>query len=238
MICEDWVMTPLALGALAFLILHRIISAGRIRPWLVAALGEKAFSFLFSIASALCLTWLWIAFGEARNGVWGESQYSVPNILILLQMPLQLIAIVLIVAGLTTRNPTTSGMSESISDRDVVRGFVRITRHPFLWGISLFSVGHMAVNPTPASWGFFGTLAFLAVTGTFSIDAKRQRALGDDWKWFASATSNLPFLAIARGRQRLCVAELGLWRVSIAMACFALLAWFHPQLFGPSVLAD
>ena len=50
-------------------------------------------------------------------------------------------------------------------------GALRVTRHPFLWGIALFSVGHLATVPTRASLLLFGTLLVVALTGTVSIDA-------------------------------------------------------------------
>ena len=142
------------------------------------------------------------------------------------------LAFLLIVAGVTTRNPTIAGMAATVYDRHIVRGSLRISRHPFLWGVTLFAAGHMLVDPSLAAWGFFGTLLVLASTGTLSIDLKRRRALGDDWKAFAEATSNVPFWAIATGRQRLALGEIGWWRPLVGVALYTLLILAHPHLFG------
>lgn len=72
----------------------------------------------------------------------------------------------------------------------------------------------------------------LALFGTASIDAKRKRVLGSKWDQFAVQTSNVPFLAIAQGRQRLALAEIGWWRPLVALAVWAALAFGHRYLFG------
>jgi uncharacterized membrane protein len=94
----------------------------------------------------------------------------------------------------------------------------------------------MLVRPSLAAWGFFGTLLVLALTGTVSIDAKRHRGLGGDWKAFAVTTSNVPFQAIVAGRQRVELGEIGWWRPLIGVALYALLTVGHPYLFGVSAL--
>jgi len=74
------------------------------------------------------------------------------------------------------------------------------------------------------------------VLGTLSIDAKRRRALGAKWDTFAAETSNLPVAAIAGGRQRLSLGEIGWWRIGLAVGVWGLLAWAHPYLFGVRAL--
>jgi len=79
----------------------------------------------------------------------------------------------------------------------VVRAMLRVTRHPFLWGVAIWAVGHLLVNGDRASIVLFGGMLILAVSGTSSIDAKRRRKLGDKWDAYAAQTSNVPFAAIA-----------------------------------------
>lgn len=224
-------MKTLIGAILAFLFLHRVVSAGSLRPAMVRALGERRFMILFSIASAGCLTWLWLGYREAA--LTSLLQLYTPGIwLRVVQIPLQFTAVVMIVLGLTTRSPTVAGLGRTARNPNVVRGALRITRHPFLWGVCLFSAGHVTVLPTLAALGFFGTLLLLALTGTFSIDAKRRRSLGMAWEPFASATSNLPLGAVLTGRQRIMLSEIGWWRMLIATAIFTLTLIAHPLLFG------
>jgi uncharacterized membrane protein len=81
----------------------------------------------------------------------------------------------------------------------------------------------------------FGTLLFLALSGTVSIDAKRKAALGDGWTPFAQATSNVPFAAILTGRQPLRLGEIGLVKLGAAVAVYVALVFAHPYLFGVAV---
>jgi uncharacterized membrane protein len=229
-------MLNLAAAAFAFFALHRIISGSRLRDRIVALIGETTFRRLFALASLACLTWLWLGFLSAHTSPWNVQLFTPHATFELLQIPIQLSAFLFIVAGITTRNPTIAGMAETISSPDIVRGMLRITRHPFLWGVALISAGHMLVCPGAAAWGFFGTLLVLALTGTVSIDAKRQRALGSDWKAFAAATSNVPFLAIVAGTQRVKLGEIGWWRPLIGVTLYAVLMVVHPYLFGVSAL--
>jgi uncharacterized membrane protein len=80
----------------------------------------------------------------------------------------------------------------------------------------------------------FGSLFVLALGGTASIDAKRRRVFGDSWSRFAQATSNIPFAAIATGRNALgpALREIGILRPMGAIAAFALLLVLHGLLFG------
>ena len=229
-------MLNLAAAALTFFALHRIVSGSHVRDRIVALIGETSFRRVFALASLACLTWLWVGFLSARASPSNVRLFAPHATLAILQAPLQLSAFLLVVAGVTTRNPTIAGMAATVHDRDIVRGALRISRHPFLWGITLFAAGHMLVDPSVAAWGFFGTLLVLASTGTLSIDVKRHRALGDDWKAFAAATSNVPFWAIATGRQRLELGEIGWWRPLVGVALYALLILAHPHLFGVSAV--
>ena len=108
----------------------------------------------------------------------------------------------------------------------------RITRHPFLWGVALWSAVHLLFNPEAANLLFFGTFVLVAVAGTFSIDAKRARLFGEGWQRYAAQTSNVPFAAIVQGRNRFVLAELGWLKLAAAVAVFAALAWLHARFFG------
>jgi uncharacterized membrane protein len=112
---------------------------------------------------------------------------------------------------------------------------VRITRHPFLWGVALWALVHLIVNGDLAGLILFGALLVLALGGTVSIDAKRRRAFGEQWTQFAAVTSCVPFAAIAAGRNRLGAAllEIGIWRPLAALAVYAVVFYLHGRLGPP-----
>ncbi|MBF8254458.1 MAG: NnrU protein, partial [Deltaproteobacteria bacterium] len=83
---------------------------------------------------------------------------------------------------------------------------------------------------------FFGTFLVLALLGPASIDRKRKRIYGADWDRFAAVTSNVPFLAIAQGRNSLMIGELGWWRIILVVAVYGFFLHMHQVLFGVSPL--
>lgn len=230
-------MTMLVLAAVAFLALHLVVSGSPLRGRIVARIGEAAFLGLFSLLSAGGIVWLAAAYGLARSAPDNTVWWGVTDATRHIQFALQALAFLFIVAGQLSPNPTSLKQEGALSRDDVVKGMLRITRHPFLWGVALFSVGHLVVNGDAASITLFGMLLFLAISGTFSIDAKRRAALGDAWTPFAAATSNIPFAAILTGRQPLRLSEIELWKIAAAAAVYAALLFAHPFLFGVTALS-
>jgi uncharacterized membrane protein len=111
---------------------------------------------------------------------------------------------------------------------------LRITRHPFLWGVAIWSAFHLVGSGSLASTIFFGTFFILAALGTLAIDAKVRRKRPAHWQAISAQTSNLPFAAIAAGRNKFVPAEYFDWRFSVATVLFAVLLYFHNDLFSMS----
>lgn len=230
-------MTNLLAAAAFFVLIHLAVSGTRVRDVLVARIGQGPYMGLFSLASAGGLIWLGFAFAQARSESWNTAYWPISPATRHIQIVLQLLALLLIVPGLTTPNPTSVRQEATLDRPDLIRGMLRISRHPFLWGVALWAAGHLLVNGERASIVLFGALLVLAVFGTASIDAKRKRALGDTWNAFAAQTSSLPFGAILSGRQRFSLSEIGWWRIVLAVGVWAALAWAHPLLFGVAAVA-
>lgn len=230
-------MTILIAAAAYFLLVHILVSGTRLRGAIVGRIGQGPYLGLFSLASIAGLIWLGVAYSGARddpsNVVWWDIQPATAVI----QPLLQLLAFLLIVIGIATPNPTSVRQEGALDRPDVVGGILRVTRHPFLWGVALWAFGHLMVNGAAADLILFGSLLLLAVLGTATIDAKRRRALGDSWEAFAAQTSNLPFAAIVAGRQSFQLREIGWWRIGLAIVVWAALAAFHPALFGVTALS-
>jgi uncharacterized membrane protein len=229
-------LTSLIAAAVAFVLLHLLISGTRVRDAATGAIGQGAYAGLFSLASVGLLVWLGFGYaaakGDPANALWWGATAATKDV----QLVLQLIAFLFVVPGLTTPNPTSVGQQGTLERPDVVKGMLRITRHPFLWGVAIWAAGHLLVNGDAASLVLFGSMLALALFGTASIDAKRKRALGETWNAFAARTSNIPFAAIASGRQSLNIAEIGWWRLALAVAIYAAMILIHPYAFGVSPL--
>lgn len=227
-------MLNLIAASAYFLLIHFGVSGTRLRDALVARLGPGRYRGAFALASILGLVWMIYAFRRAPTvPLWGLALGFGPAVYVLI-----FIAFLFAVIGVTTPSPTRVGMESKLAQGpDIARGMVRITRHPFLWGTALWALVHLIVNGELAALILFGTLLVLALGGPAAIDAKRRRACGDQWKQFAAVTSNVPFAAIAAGRNRLApaVREIGAWRVLLAIVVYAVAFYLHGRL-GPPLI--
>lgn len=216
-------MGMLVLATAAFLLTHFVPSTP-LRPKLVAALGENRYRGLYVLVAFATLGWMIWAFVHtaAQAPLWRPLLH-----LPLVVMPFSLL---LVVGGLVRMNPTAVGAERLLKEDEPAQGMIRITRHPFMWGVILWSVAHILANADARATVFFGGFLVLAGLGTRLID-RRKSAL-PDWPRFAARTSNLPFLAIAQGRNRVLWREIGWVRVAIALAVYAALLVLHPWLFG------
>jgi len=227
-------MTSLILASAYFLLIHFVVSGTRLRDKLVARMKEGPYRGAFALASIIGLVWMSIAYARAPMvDLWGQHlEWKT------FAIPLVSLALLFVVIGIATPNPTRVGMEKKVAQDEVVRGMVRITRHPFLWGAALWAAVHVTVNGDLASLIFFGSFLILALVGTTLIDAKRKRNFGDQWERFAHATSNVPFGAIASGRNQLgpALREIGWWRPLVGLVVIALVLIFHGKVFGPPLV--
>lgn len=224
-------MTMLIGAAVFFLALHLLVAGTRLRDAIVRVIGEQPYLGAFSLASLCGIVWLAISYNNATEAgsdvLWdlGPGVRHLGTIVVG-------VAILFVVSGLLTPNPTAV-RQEAAAAREAT-GILRITRHPFLWGAALWAAFHLAANGDAASVIFFGTFLVLAVMGTFSIDAKRARKMTAGWIEFAGRTSNVPFVAIAAGRNSLKVGELLTYRQAVAVAVYLILLFAHAWLFSAS----
>jgi uncharacterized membrane protein len=223
-------MISLILAAAFFVGIHAFISGTRLRDALVAQLGAQGFQGFFSLLSLGGIIWLGVAYSHAPFiGLWGKVLAFRPAAMVLV-----LLAFIFAGIGLTTPSPTAVGGEAQLDQAEPPRGILRITRHPFLWGVALWACTHLVLNGDAASVVLFGSLLLLALVGPPSIDAKRQRAFGSKWDRFAAKTSNVPFAAIVQGRNVLRLDELGLWRIGVGLVAYVALLLSHHWLFGAS----
>jgi len=225
-------MLNLIVASAYFLLIHFGISGTRLRDQLVMRLGPGPYRGAFALASIIGLAWMIYAYRHAPTvPLWGVVLGLRPAAYVLV-----FVAFLFVVIGITTPSPTRVGMESTVRQgTEAARGMVRITRHPFLWGTALWALVHLIINGDLASLILFGSLLVLALGGTSSIDAKRRRNFGEQWVQFANATSNVPFAAIAAGRNRLApaLAEIGLWRPAAAILAYAAAFYLHGRVGPP-----
>jgi uncharacterized membrane protein len=227
-------MSNLIAAALVFLSIHLFVSGTRLRDAITKAIGERPYLGLFALASLIVIVWLVSAYNAASASAENRVLYDLGIGVRHLAIPVVALAFLLGVQGLLTPNPTSVQQENTAASEGTVKGVLRITRHPFLWGVMIWSAFHTAANGDLASVIFFGTFFVNALLGTFLIDAKRKRKLGRVWDSFAYKTSNLPFAAALSGRNKLKIGESFGERFWVALATFLIVLFVHAWLFGAS----
>lgn len=228
-------MQMLIAAAAVFLGIHLFIAGTTLRDRITGAIGERAYLGLFALASLGVIVWLVMAYNAAQAGDHDPQLYDLGAGVRHLGIPVVALAFLLGVQGLFMRNPTRVQLGGAAAmQSDAISGVLRITRHPFLWGVAIWSGFHLTANGDEASVIFFGTFLVLSLAGTFSIDAKRRRNLGAAWDSFASKTSNIPFAAVIAGRNALHPGESFGWRFWLAALLFLAILFAHARIIGVS----
>lgn len=227
-------MSMLVAAAVIFLGIHFLVSGTRLRDRIIAVTGERPYIGLFSVASLAAIVWLAMSYNAASVNDENRFLYDLGPGIRHAAIPIIALAFFLGVQGLLTPNPTSVQQEGAAARGETIRGVLRITRHPFLWGVVIWSAFHIAANGELASVIFFGTFLVLAFFGTFSIDGKRRRKLGPVWDTFAAKSSKIPFAAVVGGRNSLNIGESLGWRFWVALAIFLAVLLAHARLFRKS----
>lgn len=220
-------MLNLTAAAAAFVVLHLFPST----PWrriVTLRLGEGRYLALFSLISLAAFIWLVWAF---TSTAYGDKMWDLPQAWLWLKAALILFAFVLVAAGYLTPNPSMPGAGKALSST-AAKGVFAITRHPLMWGIAIWAIAHMLSQATSRGILFFGSLAVVALLGAWLQERRKRNELGAPWLDFERRTSFWPFAALIAGRARFSFADLGWWRVAVAVAAWAAVLHFHGYLFG------
>lgn len=210
---------------------HFILSSAAVRPVLVARVGERAFLGLYSVVVLVAFVWIVVAYrGAPIVELW--PQVPALRLVVTLVLPF---AFILAVAGVTTPS-ATGGAGREAAEPPPATGVMRITRHPFLWGATLWAACHVLVNGDAAGVILFGGMLVLSLGGMWHIDRKRERQYGSAWGPIALTTSVIPFAAIASGRSQMDWDGIGWWRPSIGIVIYFALQYAHGWIFGVSAL--
>ncbi len=217
----------LAAAVAFFAGIHLLISGTPLRDTIVALTGERVYGGLFALASIFGLGWIGWAYHDAPMvALWDAAWLPwIPTVV----MPF---ASILVVCGAATPNATTRTPNDEGQVEAPVVGIVRITRHPIMWGLSLWAAAHLVANGDTSSLLLFGGLLVVALFGPLRIDAKHRKRLGEAWTPLATQTSWFPFAAALAGRTRISLREIGWWRLAIGLAVYVVFMGVHPFVFG------
>ena len=207
---------------------HIALSSPRLRPRLVARLGERPFQGFYSLVAFATLVPLFGYYFRHKHAgpqLWRTfGPYLLARDLNLIFMAL---AFVLLISGLISRPP--SAMLSSSTPEPY--GLTRITRHPTFAAFFLFGLAHCLVNGSLGDLIFFGGFAVFAWIGAYHQDTRKVVEV-PGYAEFKAATSFLPFAAIINKKQPLNLSELRWGVVLVALVVFYVVRAYHPSLFG------
>jgi uncharacterized membrane protein len=225
-------MTMLAIAGLFFLAIH-VLPVTRLRGQAIAAIGEGPYLGVFSLVSLLAIWWWVRAFEDAPYDarLWSYAAWWP-----WLKAALVLFAFILLVAGLSSPNPTLPRGGNLLDRPDVGAGIFAVTRHPAMWAFGIWGIAHFLSQPNWRGFWFFGIFAITALGGALLQEVRKARQYGASWQRFTAKTSFVPFVALMQGRASLRLADIGWWRIALAVLLWAALLYLHARLFGVAPL--
>ncbi len=209
---------------------HFMLSSMPVRLALINRIGETRFLAYYSILMVVIFAWMILAYIRAPI----DTLWETPAALMWLPAVAMPLALFLIVCGVTTPSPTIAGTAPDDPGRDLTRGIIRITRHPFLNGMSLWAAAHLVVNGDTRAIILFAGMLILSVVGMYRIDKRREFLYGADWGPIMLTTSLVPFGAILSKRTSFDGPGIGWWRLLLTIAIYLGLVWLHPFILGAS----
>lgn len=203
-----------------FLGSHIVVSGTALRAAAVRKFGLTPFLVVFSMVSLASMAWVWVAYRAAPH----VTLWSAPPGLRWLTLALVAFGLFLLVAGVAARGK---------HDPTDVHA---ITRHPMMWGVVAWALGHIFARGDIAALILFGGMGVLVLAGAASQERKRAALGGAAWHDFAAATSQIPFVALINRRTRLDPTAVG-WRApAVALVLLVGLLLAHPIVIGLSPL--
>jgi uncharacterized membrane protein len=216
--------SQLVIATAMFLATHFVPSTP-LRAALVKSFGERAYLGLYSLVAFATLGWMVYAYVRAPLEALWPGLRLVPAVI----MPF---AFILLICGVLSKNPTAVGQGKLLALDDPAQGILRVTRHPVMWGLLLWAGAHVLARGDFKSLVFFGSFLVLAALGTRLIETRKARERSEDWKRFSALTSNIPFVAIAQGRNTFHATEIGLAKIVFGLILYGGMMLAHPWLFG------
>lgn len=182
-------VTWLAIWAFAFFASH-ILMSHPLRAPMVKAFGTMGFQVVYSIISLGTLIMAARAYSPAQEGanwMWTMNYYNwgIATFLVWIGM--------ILFVGSVRRNPAMPHPEAKAYASSPAEGVYAITRHPMMWGFSLWAIGHIIVNPTVPSFIISAMIIGTALIGAAGQDKKKAALMGEAWDDWSSRTSFWPY---------------------------------------------
>lgn len=184
-------MTYLMIGMLLFGGVHLFPSAVALRQGMISRLGENGYKGVFSLISFAGLGLM--IFGYAHAGK-VDIYVPIPGLRSVTVLLMALSMVLFAAANMPTN-------------------IKRVTRHPMLWGLVVWSVAHLLANGDQASLVLFGGLGVYGLLGMLSANLRGAQ----------KQQQKVPFAK-------------DVMTVAGGLIVFVVIFFAHPWLFGVTVL--
>jgi uncharacterized membrane protein len=225
----ETLLVMLALATL-FVASHVGLALAPVRSRLTARLGTWGFVWLYVAVAATTFSAAVVYYADHRfTGPAGPALARVPLVREALVATI-VTGVVLMTAAFAgyARSPYAVGTEHA---RFEPRGLERVTRHAFFAGTALLATAHALLATHLIGSVFMLGLALLSVGGAMHQDRKLVRLHGERMRRYLAATSAVPFVAIAAGRQRLVLAELPARALGAGLVLALVLSRVHDRIF-------
>lgn len=210
-----------------FFLTHSLPVRPKIKARLEAILGQTGFTICYSAISLVMLGILIVAAQNAPYvALWPQliwHRYTVFAGMFL---------VCLILAFAIGRpNPFSFGGARNDCFDPARPGIIRLSRHPLLLALSLWSALHLLANGDLAHVIMFGVFLGFSLFGRWIIDRRKQRLMGPEtWRVLLEQTARAPMFQVPV-----------LWRGFVfrggaAIGAYVLLLMVHPLVIGVSAL--
>lgn len=199
-----------------FFLTHSIPVRPPVKAALVARIGARGFTIVYSLLSIVVLAWVIVAAGRAPFvPLWDWAPWHNH-----VTLSVMLVVCVLASLAIGRPNPLSFGGGSGLFDpnRPGLAGWVR---HPLLMALMLWALAHILPNGNLAHVVLFGVFGAFAGLGMRIIDRRQKRILGAD-RW----------ARLTRMRREIRPTTNGVMRFGIAVAVYLLLISLHGPVIG------
>jgi uncharacterized membrane protein len=221
----------LALATGTFVGTH-VLMSHPLRAGLVARLGDRAFTGVYSLVALATFAWMVVAFrtGSDAGAYWVAPLWWWP-----LASAVMLIASILLAGGLVG-NPAFPRPGATPRPISAPRGVYAITRHPMNTSFMLWALVHASLSGSPRNLIVAAGIMVLALFGSMGQERKKARLLGPIWRDWQARTSFVPFGALLSGKARWRDAMPGRVALIGGLVFWAIATWWHAPLVSPLAL--
>lgn len=228
----DW--GALIITFVAFALAHVFLINSKVSSWLKYRLTPFGYWTIYCVTSiGLFVLFLWNGLQAPQDIIWGYQLWHGVLGLILISL-----GTLFFVFGVAIANPF-SILSLNHGYDPEAPGILRVTRHPALTGITLWSLGHLIAHGEARFVVFFGLIALFSIVCIVLLDRVRRKALDADiWDNLSARTSLLPNVTVMFGmimRKDANIPTIAL-RLVIWLIVMGVSLWVHMMFLSVSPL--